>query len=301
MQTEPELKRVPCTDPDGGHDMAYWQWGPDGAAHVVVCAHGLTRTGRDFDELARALLARTGTALRVICPDVVGRGQSDWLKNPDHYGFPQYLGDMLALVTQLTQAGSVAQLDWVGTSMGGLIGMFLAGTPGLPLAAPVRRLVLNDVGPSIEWPSLARIGSYLGKTGMFATLDEATAYLKTIQLGFGPHTEAQWRALSEHMVRPLPEGGLTLHYDPGIAQPFKHNTPELAQAAEATLWQTYEAVKAQTLLIRGAQSDLLSPATAKRMGEVGPRARLLVFENVGHAPTLVTPEQITPVLNFLME
>jgi pimeloyl-ACP methyl ester carboxylesterase len=237
----------------------------------------------------------------MVCPDVVGRGKSDWLKNPEGYGFPQYVGDMLALLARLAQAGPVAQLDWVGTSMGGLIGMMVAGTPELPLPAPVRRLVLNDVGPAIEWSSLERIGSYLGKTGVFADTDAAMAYLRTIQAGFGQHTEAQWRALSAHMVRPLPDGGLTLHYDPDIAQSFKRNTPELAKAAEAAVWQVYEGITARTLLIRGAQSDLLSPATATRMGEVGPRARLVTFENVGHAPTLVTPEQIQPVLDFLLE
>ncbi|ARU05681.1 alpha/beta hydrolase [Comamonas serinivorans] len=301
MQTEPQLRTVRCADADGGHDTAYWQWGPNSAPHVVVCVHGLTRTGRDFDALAQALVARVGAGVRVICPDVVGRGQSDWLKNPEGYGFPQYVGDMLALLQQLAQDGPMAQLDWVGTSMGGLIGMLVAGSPQLPLPMPIRRLVLNDVGPTIEWSSLARIGSYLGKTGMFNSLDEATGYLKTIQAGFGQHTDAQWRALSTHMVRPLPEGGLTLHYDPDIALPFKRNTPEQAQAAEAAIWQVYEAITAQTLLIRGAQSDLLSPATAQRMGEVGPKARLQVFENVGHAPTLLTPEQTTPVLNFLLE
>ena len=298
MHNEPSLNKVFCADADGQHAMAYWQWGPASADHVIVCVHGLTRQGRDFDELAKALTAQKN--VRVISADVVGRGQSDWLKNPEGYGFAQYVGDMLAMLAQVNAEGPIAQLDWVGTSMGGLIGMVMAGTPGLPLPAPIRRLVLNDVGPTIEWSSLERIGSNLGKTGLFKSLDEVAAHLRVIQAGFGPHTDVQWRALSEHMVRELPEGGLTLHYDPAIALMFKRNTPELAQAAEAQVWALYEKIQAQTLLIRGAQSDLLSVQTAQRMTEVGPKARLIGFEGVGHAPTLVTQDQVKPVVDFLL-
>ncbi len=298
MHNEPSLNKVFCADADDQHAMAYWQWGPASAGHVIVCVHGLTRQGRDFDELAKALTAQQN--VRVISPDVVGRGQSDWLKNPEGYGFAQYVGDMLAMLAQVNAEGAIAQLDWVGTSMGGLIGMLMAGTPGLPLPAPIRRLVLNDVGPTIEWSSLERIGSNLGKTGLFKSLDEVAAHLRVIQAGFGPHTDAQWRALSEHMVRELPEGGLTLHYDPAIALMFKRNTPELAQAAEAQVWAVYAQIQAQTLLIRGAQSDLLSVQTAQRMTEVGPKASLIGFEGVGHAPTLVTQDQVKPVVDFLL-
>ena len=298
MHNEPSLNKVFCADADGQHAMAYWQWGPASADHVIVCVHGLTRQGRDFDELAKALTAQKN--VRVISADVVGRGQSDWLKNPEGYGFAQYVADMLAMLAQVNAEGPIAQLDWVGTSMGGLIGMVMAGTPGLPLPAPIRRLVLNDVGPTIEWSSLERIGSNLGKTGLFKSLDEVAAHLRVIQAGFGPHTDVQWRALSEHMVRELPEGGLTLHYDPAIALMFKRNTPELAQAAEAQVWALYEKIQAQTLLIRGAQSDLLSVQTAQRMTEVGPKARLIGFEGVGHAPTLVTQDQVKPVVDFLL-
>ena len=298
MATEPTLKTVTCPDADGGHTMAYWQWGHAQAAHVIVCVHGLTRQGRDFDELARALIAQAD--VRVLSPDVVGRGESDWLKNPEGYGFPQYIGDMLAMLGQAQQEAPIATLDWVGTSMGGLIGMLIAGTPTLPLPAPIRRLVLNDVGPTIEWSSLERIGANLGKTGLFADLNALAAHLRVIQAGFGPHTDAQWLALNAHMAKPLPDGGLTLHYDPAIALMFKRNTPELAQAAEAQVWAVYEAITAQTLLIRGGESDLLSPATAARMGQIGPKAQLLTVDGVGHAPTLVTPEQIQPIVRFLL-
>lgn len=280
--------------------MAYWQWGNPTAAHVVVCVHGLSRQGRDFDVLAQALVARAGGALRVVCPDVAGRGQSEWLKDPMGYQVPHYAADMLALIAQLHAQAPVKALDWVGTSMGGLIGLAVCGQPGLPLPVPVRRLVLNDVGPVIEWQALVRIGTYLGQTGRFASVQQAADAMWTISSSFGPHTPAQWLALSEPMVRPHPEGGVTLHYDPAIAMPFRTVTAESAAQGEAALWQLYDAVTAQTLLLRGADSDLLSPATAQAMTQRGPRARLVEFAGVGHAPTLVATDQVTVVQGFLL-
>ena len=280
--------------------MAYWQWGNPTAAHVVVCVHGLSRQGRDFDVLAQALVARAGGALRVVCPDVAGRGQSEWLKDPMGYQVPHYAADMLALIAQLHAQAPVKTLDWVGTSMGGLIGLAVCGQPGLPLPVPVRRLVLNDVGPVIEWQALVRIGTYLGQTGRFASVQQAADAMWTISSSFGPHTPAQWLALSEPMVRPHPEGGVTLHYDPAIAMPFRTVTAESAAQGEAALWQLYDAVTAQTLLLRGADSDLLSPATAQAMTQRGPRARLVEFAGVGHAPTLMATDQVTVVQGFLL-
>ncbi len=280
--------------------MAYWQWGNPTAAHVVVCVHGLSRQGRDFDVLAQALVARAGGALRVVCPDVAGRGQSEWLKDPMGYQVPHYAADMLALIAQLHAQAPVKTLDWVGTSMGGLIGLAVCGQPGLPLPVPVRRLVLNDVGPVIEWQALVRIGTYLGQTGRFASVQQAADAMWAISSSFGPHTPAQWLALSEPMVRPHPEGGVTLHYDPAIAMPFRTVTAESAAQGEAALWQLYDAVTAQTLLLRGADSDLLSPATAQAMTQRGPRARLVGFAGVGHAPTLVATDQVTVVQGFLL-
>ncbi|MBX9610620.1 MAG: alpha/beta hydrolase [Burkholderiales bacterium] len=298
--TEPLLNHVHCPDASGGHRMAYWQWGNPTAAHVVVCVHGLSRQGRDFDVLAQALVARAGGALRVVCPDVAGRGQSEWLKDPMGYQVPHYAADMLALIAQLHAQAPVKTLDWVGTSMGGLIGLAVCGQPGLPLPVPVRRLVLNDVGPVIEWQALVRIGTYLGQTGRFASVQQAADAMWTISSSFGPHTPAQWLALSEPMVRPHPEGGVTLHYDPAIAMPFRTVTAESAAQGEAALWQLYDAVTAQTLLLRGADSDLLSPATAQAMTQRGPRARLVEFAGVGHAPTLVATDQVTVVQGFLL-
>jgi pimeloyl-ACP methyl ester carboxylesterase len=281
--------------------MAYWLWGPHDAAHVVVCAHGLSRQGRDFDALAQGLLARATAPLRVVCPDVVGRGRSDWLADPRGYGIPQYAGDMLQLLNQLQADAPIATLDWVGTSMGGLIGITLCGAPKLPLPVPVRRLVLNDVGPVIEWIALQRIGTYLGQTGRFASVQQAADAMWLISRSFGPHTPEQWLALSQAMVKPLPEGGFTLHYDPAIAVPFRAVTEADATAGQAALWQLYDAVRARTLLLRGADSDLLSRETAQEMMRRGPLPRLVEFEGVGHAPTLVTDSQVEAVASFLLD
>jgi pimeloyl-ACP methyl ester carboxylesterase len=281
--------------------MAYWQWGDAAAAHVIVCVHGLSRQGRDFDVLAQALVHRTGGKLRVVCPDVVGRGKSDWLKDPMAYQVPTYVGDMLAMLGQLHQQAPVAALDWVGTSMGGLIGMGIAGTPKLPLPTAVRRMVLNDVGPVIEWRSIERMKSYLGDTGRFASVQQAADAMWAISTTFGPHTPEQWLALSRPMVRELTEGGLTLHYDPAIAAPVRALTREAAAQAEATLWQLYDNIRARVLVTRGAESDLLAKDTALAMTQRGPRASLVEFPGVGHAPTFVHHDQVEAVALFLLE
>jgi pimeloyl-ACP methyl ester carboxylesterase len=299
--TNPTLNYVSCPDAAGGHRMAYWQWGSAAAPHAVVCVHGLSRQGRDFDTLAQALLERSGQALRVVCPDVVGRGCSDWLADPMGYGIPTYVGDMLQMLQQLHATAPVRTLDWVGTSMGGLIGMGIAATPKLPLPAPVRRLVLNDVGPVIQWSALQRIGTYLGQTGRFASVQQAADAMWAISQGFGPHTPEQWLALSQAMVKPLPDGGVTLHYDPAIAVPFRTLDEQSAAAGQAALWQAYDAIAARTLLLRGAQSDLLSRATAEEMMRRGPRPRLAEFTGVGHAPTLIAKDQVDAVCAFLLD
>jgi pimeloyl-ACP methyl ester carboxylesterase len=286
------LKFVTCLDATGLHRMAYWEWaGPGADAPVLVCVHGLTRQGRDFDALARAMSSR----YRVVCPDVVGRGRSDWLRQSAGYQIPGYVADMVALLARL----DVEQVDWVGTSMGGLIGLGLASLPrseGAP--SPVRRLVLNDVGPAIRFEALQRIGGYLGKALRFATLEDGAAYLRTISEGFGPHTEAEWLALSEPLFRQ--EGSeWRLRYDPSIALPFAAVTPEIAAAGEAALWAAYDALRCPTLLIRGAESDLLSAETALAMTQRGPGARLVELPGIGHAPTLIHDDQIAIVRDFL--
>jgi pimeloyl-ACP methyl ester carboxylesterase len=266
---------------------------------VVLCVHGLTRQGRDFDTLARALCDKAGGNIRVICPDVVGRGKSDWLNDPQGYQIPFYAADMLALLNQL-QPGT---LDWLGTSMGGLIGMAVAGQPELPAFARIRRLVLNDVGPVIEWQALQRIGLYLGNTGVFESEQQASDVLWTVSSSFGPHTPAQWLGMTRPMLKPMGDGSgkLTLHYDPALALPFKTVTAESAAQGEDLLWQAYDQIKADTLLVRGAESDLLSSATAQAMTQRGPKARLIEFAGVGHAPTFVAPDQVQAVLSFLLD
>lgn len=278
--------------------MAYWQWGRPDAAQVVLCVHGLTRQGRDFDVLAQALCAQAGGDIRVICPDVAGRGMSDWLPDPQNYQVPFYVADMLALLAQL-QPGT---LDWLGTSMGGLIGMVLAGQPELPHGLKIRRLVLNDVGPVLAWEAIQRIGQYLGHTGVFDTEQQGADALRAVSASFGPHTPAQWLAFSKPMLKPLGDGSgrFTLHYDPALAAPFASATQESYAQGEVALWQLYDQITADTLIVRGADSDLLSAATAQAMMQRGPRPRLVEFAGVGHAPTLVVPDQVQAVLAFLL-
>ena len=298
--TAPTLNYVSCPDAGGSHRMAYWQWGDAAAPHVIVCVHGLSRQGRDFDTLAQGLLARSSTPLRIVCPDVVGRGRSEWLADPMGYAVPTYAADMLQMLGQLHAQAPIRTLDWVGTSMGGLIGMAIAGTPKLPLPAPVRRLVLNDVGPVIQWTAVQRIGTYLGNTGRFESVQQAADAMWQISTSFGPHTPEQWLALSQAMVKPLPAGGFTLHYDPAIAVPFRTLDEQAAAAGQAALWQLYDAIRAETLLLRGAQSDLLTRATASEMARRGPKAHLVEFEGVGHAPTLISAPQVEAVASFLL-
>jgi pimeloyl-ACP methyl ester carboxylesterase len=269
------------------HRMAYWEWGDPANPRVLVCVHGLARQGRDFDTLARSL----STAYRVVCPDVAGRGRSERLENPLAYQLPQYVADMVTLLARL----DAQSVDWVGTSMGGLIGLGVAALSGSPL----RRLVLNDIGPAIEAAALVRIGAYLGHPAHWRTLDEAADALWTISSSFGPHTREQWLALSAPQLAPDGDG-FRPHYDPAIAVPFRAATPEIAQAGEALLWQAYDSLQLPTLLLRGAESDLLSHATALAMTTRGPRARLVEFAGVGHAPMLVQPEQVQVVREFLL-
>ena len=283
--------------------MAYWQWGNPLATHVVVCVHGLSRQGRDFDVLAAHLVEAAKGPIRVICPDVVGRGESDWLKDPMGYQIPTYATDMLALLGQLHAQSPITTLDWFGTSMGGLIGLVVCGQAGLPLPVPVHKLVLNDVGPTIEWSSIVRIGTYLGAPITFDSVQQGADAMWAISKGFGPHTPEQWLALSRPMLRPVssaPGSQLRLHYDPALAVPFKQATQESTLQGEKTLWQLYDNISAQTLLLRGADSDLLSAATAQVMGQRGPKAKLVEFAGVGHAPTVVAADQLAAVASFLL-
>ncbi|MEO5685921.1 MAG: alpha/beta hydrolase [Burkholderiaceae bacterium] len=285
--TDPRLNHVQCLAPEGLHRMAYWEWGDAANPKVLVCVHGLSRQGRDFDTFARAMCGE----YRVVCPDVAGRGRSDWLKNPASYAIPKYVADMVTLLARL----DATVLHWVGTSMGGLIGLGLAALPD----SPIVKLVLNDVGPAIEYAALARIGTYLGQPAHWATVDEAADALLAISKGFGPHTRDEWLALTRPQL--VADGdGFKPHYDPAIAVPFRAVTPELAAAGDGMLWQAWDAVSCPTLVLRGAESDLLARTTADAMAQRGPRAHVHEVAGVGHAPTLVHADQIDAVREFLL-
>ena len=284
---QPRLRHVQCLSARGLHRMAYWEWGDPAAKRVLVCVHGLSRQGRDFDTLARAMQGE----FRVVCPDVAGRGESDRLADPSAYQVPNYVADMVTLVARL----DVESVAWVGTSMGGLIGMVLASLPRSPIA----RLVLNDVGPVIDAAGVARIAGYVGAPLVWSSEDEAADYLLTISQGFGPHSREQWMALTRPMLR-RDEERYRLHYDPAIALPLRAVTPEIAAAGQAALWVAYDAIPCPTLLLRGSGSDILSRETAKAMTERGPKAQLHEFAGVGHAPTLVAPAQVDVVREFLL-
>ena len=286
--TEPQQKRVQCISPSGLHDMAYKEWGDPANPKVLVCVHGVTRVSDDFDVLAAAMCGE----YRVVCPDVVGRGRSGKLRNPMHYGVPQYVSDMVTLLARV----NAETVHWVGTSMGGLIGMGLTSLPD----NPVRKLVLNDVGPSLNPAALARISTYIGQEQRFASFEEGLAYIREISQPFGPHSEEQWRKLAADVLRQTEDGQWTRNYDIGIAAPIKVTTPEMVQQGEAMLWAAYDAISCPTLLVRGADSDLLLRETAAAMPQRGPRAPLVEFPGVGHAPTFVTPEQIAVVREFLL-
>ena len=305
---EPRLDAVTCASPAGLHRMAYWEWGDPGNDRVLLCVHGLTRTGRDFDTLAR----RLAHDYRVVCPDVVGRGRSDRLNNPAFYTVPQYVADMVTLLARLR----ARHLAWVGTSMGGLIGMALGGSSALarrhpnaaagPVQAPddpgiaVQRMVINDVGPRIEADALGRIGQYVGQPMAFDSFDEAVAYTRQVSCTFGPHSETQWQDLARHTY-PEHEGRWTKHYDLQLAVPFALSDANGAAVGEQLLWHAYEALDCPILLMRGAQSDLLSPDTADEMLARNPRARLIQVGGVGHAPTLMHADQVEPVAEFLLQ
>ncbi len=280
--------------------MAYASWGPANAAHVVFCVHGLTRQGRDFDILAQALVAAAEAAqlppIRVICPDVVGRGRSDWLSDPMGYQFPQYASDMAVLIQSLNSQHPIERLDWVGTSMGGVIGMLLASKE---MPVPIRNLVLNDIGPPVSWKSIQFMQTYVGEVGRFASVQDAANAMWEVSKSFGPHTTAEWLALSQHMVKHLDDGAYCLHYDPQLRVPIRAVTEDAAKAGEATLWQIYDAVRCKSLLIHGAQSELLSLDAVKAMPQRGPRVQVATVEGVGHAPTLTHQDQIDIVLAFL--
>ena len=284
-EVAPRRRSVQCASARGLHRIAYLEWGDPRNRDVLVCVHGLTRSSRDFDELARALC----TQFRVVCPDIAGRGDSDRLPDARLYGVPQYVADMVTLIARL----DVEAVSWIGTSMGGLIGMALAAQAQSPIA----RLVLNDAGPVVSRVSLERIAGYLGTRMQFQSLEEADAYMRAISAPFGPHSDAQWRFLTETWLRRNDDGTWRAHYDPRIAEAFRATMPE----KDLELWPAYDAIRCPTLVIRGEHSDLLARETTNEMQKRGPKARVVEIRGVGHAPTLMHPDQIALVRDFLLE
>ncbi len=284
MDIECRRRSVQCASLRGLHRIAYLEWGDARNPDVLVCVHGLTRCARDFDDLARTLASR----YRVVCPDIAGRGDSDWLADPMLYALPQYVSDMVTLIARL----DVPAVHWVGTSMGGLIGMALAAQKGTPIG----KLVINDAGPVIGRAALERIGTYVGLAPTFQSLDQAEQYVRTVSAPFGPHSDAQWRFLAEVVVRKNEDGRYHMHYDPAIAEPFRRQMPE----GDLEMWSLWDAVRCPTLVLRGEFSDLLSRETCREMARRGPQARVEEIPGIGHAPTLMFEEQIALVRDFLL-
>lgn len=264
------------------HRMAFTEWG-DPAAPPVVCVHGLTRTGRDFDALAQAL----APAHRVICPDLPGRGASDWLPDGALYIPPSYVAALAHLLAAID-----APVAWVGTSLGGICGMLLAAAPG----QPITRMVLNDIGPWIPKAALARIRDYMatGDMPVFDTPAQLERHLRVVHRPFGPLSDAQWSHLATTASRTLPDGRVTLHYDPKIADPIRAGAP-----ADADLWAVWARITVPVLAIRGAESDLLLPDAFARMAASG--ARTLEVADTGHAPALMDAPTIEAIRAFLAE
>ena len=283
-----QIKTVQCLSPAGLHNMAYKEWGDPKNPAVLLCVHGVTRVSDDFDALAAVMSDR----YRVICPDVVGRGRSSWLTNPLGYQLPQYVSDMVTLIARL----DVTQVDWFGTSMGGLIGMGVAALKG----NPIRKMMLNDIGPTINFAALMRIAQYMGKEVRFPTFEAGVDYIRTIAAPFGPHSDEQWNKLAGDVLRQQKDGQWSRHYDPAISQAFSTFTEENAAQSEAALWAIYDSIQCPVLLVRGSESDLLSRETADLMTQRGPRAALTELAGIGHAPTFMQPEQIALARDFFI-
>ena len=274
-------KHFLATSPLGFHRVAYTEWGTASDKPPVICVHGLMRNGRDFDRLAEALQ----TERQVFCPDIVGRGKSDYLADPKLYTNTLYAEHMIALIART----GAAQVDWVGTSMGGIIGMILASLPN----TPIRRLVMNDIGPFIPASGLQRIGDYISKDPVFDRLDEAEKKLRVTCASFGLTSDEDWRDFTRNSCKILPNGKVKLNHDQGIAENF------LANIKDFDLWALYDQITCPTLVLHGAESDILPAAVAEEMTQRGPKASLTVVPKTGHAPALMDATQIQVVRDFL--
>jgi pimeloyl-ACP methyl ester carboxylesterase len=274
---------VSCLSTHTFHRMVFTDWGDAANERLLLCVHGLTRNGRDFDFLAGALQ----DTYRVVCPDVVGRGASDWLTVKQDYSYQTYCANMAALIAWLR----VEQLDWVGTSMGGIIGMLLAAQPN----TPIRRLVLNDVGAFIPKAALEYIEEYVGIDPRFDRLDDIEHYLRRIHAGFGPLTDEQWTHLARHSAKQTDDGRYALVYDPSIAHAFRAGNHE-----DVRLWTVWDRIRCPVLVIRGASSDLLPTDTVAEMRQRGPKMDVVELPGIGHAPALMSNDQIQIVRDWLL-
>ena len=268
--------------PHGFHRVAYFQWGDPRNDRVLICVHGLTRRGRDFDWLARSLEER----YRVICVDLPGRGQSDWLSVAADYQPSTYLQNAAALIARL----NVEEVDWLGVSLGGLMGMMLAAQP----KTPIRRLVLDDIGGYVGAEALQRIAAYVGQDPSFPDRAGLEAYMREINTGYGPLTDAEWEHLVTHGSRRDENGAWRLHYDPKLAEPFKEGFSE-----PVALWPLWDLIACPVLILRGGESDILTAETAAEMVARKPGTQLVEFQGVGHAPMLMDPAQIDAVRRWL--
>ncbi len=274
-----------CLGSTGFHRMHYYEWGDAANPRVLVCVHGLTRSGRDFDYLAESLAGD----FRVICPDVVGRGQSDWLAAKTDYGYPQYMADMAALIARVTANGTET-VHWLGTSMGGLLGIFVAATP----RHPISRMVVNDAGMLVPREALQRLARYVGKDPRFATLEALEAHQRCISASFGALDHAQWHHLTVHGAKQHADGSWGFRYDPAIRLALD------GDLADIDLSAYWDAVTCPTLVLRGAESDILLRETAEAMTQRGPKATLVEFPDVGHAPMLMSAGEVAVVRDFLL-
>lgn len=278
----PSAGSYPYTDENGTVWLAFMDFGERSRDRVVVCVHGLTRNGRDFDRLATAM-ARD---FRVIEVDVAGRGRSGWLADKTAYGFPTYIKHMAALLDYR----GLQKVDWVGTSMGGIIGMLMAAQP----ESPIRRLVLNDVGPFVPKSALERIGERVGEDPRFPNLQAAAGYFREVYADFGIPDEVAWSELTLHSTVRQENGTYALHYDPAIGDAFA------GPMEDVDLWAVWDAIECPVLVLRGERSDLLTRDTAREMTRRGPKAELVEFPGCGHAPALMSEEQIAVIHEWLL-
>lgn len=304
--TQPRLNSFLSLGPRGFHRVSYTEWGAASNPHVVMCLHGFARNGRDFDVLARCLAQHC----RVVCMDVVGRGNSDWLEHKSDYDFPLYLSDVAAFLARITapyqnangdsQTFTPVYVDWLGTSMGGLIGMLLAAKSN----TLIRRLILNDSGPAVSLSSLWRMWYLHGRQkNQFRNLQEMEAYLRSACRDFGPIDDEHWDHVIRHSSRQLDDGSYMLAYDPGIMR-VHHARNNVGFGSDflgsLDLWPIWDRIRCPTLVLRGAESDVLLRSTAENMKRRGPRARVVEFAGVGHAPWLMSKDQIDVVSEFVL-